>query len=93
MNDVSKKAGEYLDSAVNLLSELISYKSVMGEPEDNAPYGRECADVLEFAYDTLEKDGFHVRNFGNHAVTASFVTLMLCPLRGRLGLPIRSRLR
>lgn len=72
LNDISKKAGEYLDSAVELLSGLISYKSVMGKAEKDAPYGRECADVLAFAQDVLEKDGFYVKNFDNHAITAAF---------------------
>lgn len=72
MHNISRKAEEYLDSAVELLSKLISYPSIMGTAEENAPYGRECARVLDFAYDTLKNDGFVVKNFGHHAVTASF---------------------
>lgn len=72
MNSISKKAPEYTDSAVKLLSELISFKSVMGEPRENMPYGKECADCLAFAAKTLSADGFRVRNFDNHAITADF---------------------
>ncbi|MCI7768056.1 MAG: Sapep family Mn(2+)-dependent dipeptidase [Oscillospiraceae bacterium] len=72
INEISKKAHEYTDSAVKLLSELISYKSVMGETEENMPYGRACAECLEFAAKTLYQDGFRVRNFENHAITADF---------------------
>ncbi|MGN1101685.1 MAG: M20/M25/M40 family metallo-hydrolase, partial [Huintestinicola sp.] len=72
MNSISKKAPEYTDSAVKLLSELISFKSVMGEPQENMPYGKECADCLAFVAKTLSEDGFKVRNFDNHAITADF---------------------
>ena len=72
INEISEKAHEYTDSAVKLLSELISFKSVMGEPQENMPYGKECADCLAFAIKTLSDDGFRVRNFDNHAITADF---------------------
>lgn len=72
MNSISKKASEYTDSAVKLLTELISFKSVMGEPYENMPYGKECADCLAFAAKTLSEDGFKVRIFDNHAITADF---------------------
>lgn len=72
INELSKKAPEYTDSAVKLLSELISFKSVMGEPRENMPYGKECAECLAFAAKTLSDDGFKVRNFDNHAITADF---------------------
>ena len=72
INELSKKAPEYTDSAVKLLSELISFKSVMGEPYENMPYGKECAECLAFAAKTLSDDGFKVRNFDNHAITADF---------------------
>lgn len=72
ISEISKKADEYMDSAVKLLSGLISYKSVMGEPAEGMPYGKDCADCLKFAEDTLKADGFTVRNFDNHAITADF---------------------
>jgi len=72
MNDISKKASEYTDSAVKLLSELISFKSVMGKPEAGMPYGKDCADCLKYAAEVLSADGFKVRNFDNHAITADF---------------------
>ena len=67
----TKKADEYLDSAVMLLSQLISFPSVLGEAEEGAPYGRNCAEVLKFAEETLE-DEFTVKNFDNHVITVSF---------------------
>ena len=72
INEISKKAHEYTDSAVKLLLELISFKSVMGEPQENMPYGEPCAECLAFAAKTLSEDGFKVRNFDNHAITADF---------------------
>lgn len=72
INDISKKAPEYTGSAVKLLSELISFKSVMGAPEEGMPYGKDCAECLDFAAKVLSADGFKVRNFDNHAITADF---------------------
>ncbi len=66
-----KKAEEYLDSAVMLLSELISFPSIQSEAEDSAPFGRDCANVLRFAAETLE-DEFVVKNHENYVITASF---------------------
>lgn len=72
MINISKKAEEYTESAVKLLCELIGHKSVAAAPEKDMPYGRDCAEMLAFAADVLEKDGFTVRNFDNHAITADF---------------------
>ena len=69
---IKEKAEEYLDSAVMLLSELISCRSVMGEAKEGAPFGEECAETLRLAEDILSDDGFVVRNFDNYAVTAAF---------------------
>lgn len=72
INSISDKAHEYLDSCVELLKEFISYPSVKGEPEEGKPYGKACGDMMEYAAKVLEGDGFYVRNFENHAITAAF---------------------
>ncbi|MBP1546739.1 MAG: Sapep family Mn(2+)-dependent dipeptidase [Oscillospiraceae bacterium] len=72
INDISKKAPLYIDSAVSLLKELISYKSVASEPAEGMPYGKGCAECLGYAARVLSEDGFRVRNFENHAITADF---------------------
>ena len=72
INEISKKAGKYLDYAVELLKELIAHKSVAAEAQKGMPYGRDCADCLAFAEDFLKKEGYIVRNFDNHAITADF---------------------
>ncbi|MCM1578751.1 MAG: Sapep family Mn(2+)-dependent dipeptidase [Ruminococcus sp.] len=67
------KADEYLNEGIDLLKKLISFKSVAVDADgENAPYGRECARTLEFAAEYLKNTGFTVKNFGGHAVTASF---------------------
>lgn len=68
---VEELADEYLDSAVILLSELISVPSVMGEASEGKPYGEACAAVLEFAEQELSQE-FKVRNYDNHVITAQF---------------------
>ena len=65
INEISKKAGKYLDYAVELLKELIAHKSVAAEAQKGMPYGRDCADCLAFAEDFLKKEGYIVRNFDN----------------------------
>ncbi len=72
INDISKKAHEYMPYAVELLCALISHKSAAGEPLEGMPYGKDCAQCLAFAHDFLEKEGYTVRNFANHAITADF---------------------
>ncbi|MBQ5310557.1 MAG: Sapep family Mn(2+)-dependent dipeptidase, partial [Oscillospiraceae bacterium] len=69
---IKEKTEEYFDSAVILLTELISYASVRGEKTDGCPFGRECAEVMAFAEDVLTADGFEVKNFDNYVVTAAF---------------------
>lgn len=43
---------------VETLKELIRIPSVRGEAEENAPFGKECARVLEFAQKLYESNGF-----------------------------------
>lgn len=73
MSKISLKAEEYLDEGIELLKKLISFKSVAGKPgKENEPYGPECARTLAFTADYLKKEGFTVKNFEGHAITASF---------------------
>ena len=43
---------------VDILKDLIRIPSVSGEAEENAPFGKECARVLEFTQALYEKHGF-----------------------------------
>ena len=71
ISNIARKADSYLAVGIELLKKLISYKSVMGDPCEGAPYGKACADVLNFAEHTLQEEGFITRNVENHAVTAA----------------------
>lgn len=72
INSISKKAHEYVPAAKELLCSLISHKSVAAEPLEGMPYGKDCAECLAFAQKYLENEGYTVRNFENHAITADF---------------------
>lgn len=46
------------EEIVETLKELIKIPSVAGAPEENAPFGRECAKVLEFTQQLYGNNGF-----------------------------------
>ena len=43
---------------VDTLNELIKIPSVRGNAEENAPFGKECARVLDFTKTLYERNGF-----------------------------------
>ena len=49
---------QHKDEIVNILKELIRIPSVRSEAEENAPFGAECARVLEFTKNLYEDNGF-----------------------------------
>ena len=53
-NYIQQHKGEIVDT----LKELIRIPPVRGEAEDNAPFGKECARVLEFTQRLYESNGF-----------------------------------
>jgi len=70
--DVKAETERYYESAVELLKTLVSYESVLSEPQENMPYGKNCAQCLGAARAYLEKEGFLTAEFDNHAITAAF---------------------
>ena len=48
---------------VDTLKNLIAISSVRGEAEETAPFGRECARVLEFTQKLYDENGFDMGNF------------------------------
>ncbi len=72
MIDVKAETERYYESAVELLKTLVSYESVLSEPQENMPYGKNCAQCLGAARAYLEKEGFLTAEFDNHAITAAF---------------------
>ncbi|MGN0642243.1 MAG: Sapep family Mn(2+)-dependent dipeptidase [Huintestinicola sp.] len=65
-------AKEYYNDTVDILTKLVAVPSVLGEAKAGMPYGESCAKALHTAEDILEDLGFKVKNFGNHAITASY---------------------
>lgn len=63
------KINEYKQEAIELLKNLISYKSVLDEynPNSEAPFGLENKKVLEFLLKKASEDGFIVKNTDNYA--------------------------
>lgn len=54
---------KYKNDEINLLKELIKYKSVSEETnEENAPFGEECKKVLEYVLKVAEGMGFKTKN-------------------------------
>ena len=45
------------DEMINILKELVKIPSVRSAPEEGAPFGRACADVLEYVKSCWQKNG------------------------------------
>lgn len=71
-----KQIHEYIIShsheLTDFLSELIAVKSVESAPEENTPFGKGCADVLELFLSEGRKNGFITKNFENFAGHTDF---------------------
>ncbi len=46
------------DEIINTLKELVKIPSVRSAPKENAPFGKECAKILEYTKTLYEKNGF-----------------------------------
>ncbi len=51
---------------VEALKKLIAIPSVKSEKLDNMPFGRECANALEYTLSLCEKLGMHTKNLDNY---------------------------
>ena len=56
---------------IDILKKLIQIPSVRGEPSDHAPYGTECARVLEFTRELYERNGFETEYVPNQGYLLS----------------------
>lgn len=56
---------KYKKEMITNLSKLVSYRSVLGEESENAPYGIECAKCLQEALKIAESYGFKTKNLDN----------------------------
>lgn len=74
MNDYKKLINDYIEEhtedMISFLKELISYRSVQGEAEENAPFGKENKEVLDRFIAECEKFGFKTENFQGYAAHA-----------------------
>ncbi|MGN0665532.1 MAG: Sapep family Mn(2+)-dependent dipeptidase [Huintestinicola sp.] len=71
---ITEAAKAHFEETVQLIDTLVSIPSVLGKAEEGMPYGRECRRAIDTAGDILRRDGFVVKEFEGHAVTASFDT-------------------
>lgn len=64
---MNRKFGEIIDShaeeMIASLKSLLRIPSVAGEPEENAPYGRDVADALDYMLGKADELGFKTVNF------------------------------
>lgn len=63
--EIKERIKEYKEEIIINLSKLVSYRSVLGEEAENAPYGIECAKCLQEALKIAENYGFKIKNLDN----------------------------
>lgn len=61
------------EEMISDLRTLVEIPSVMGEAEENAPFGRYPAKALAAALEICAREGFYVRNIGNYIGTAELL--------------------
>lgn len=69
MDKFEKILKDYKEYAIEVLSKLISFESVLDEynPYSDAPFGLENKKALEYLLDQARKDGFLTKNVNNYA--------------------------
>ena len=66
---INKYIDDHASEMIDCLSSLVSIPSVKAEPEENMPYGKENARVLERMLDMAKNYGFTVTNHENYVGT------------------------
>lgn len=73
---MNKAIGQYIDEhcaeMINDLRKLAEIPSVMGDPQEGCPFGREPARALGTALELCQRYGLHTRNVDNYVGTADF---------------------
>lgn len=64
--EIDRWTAEHQEEFLKDLEDLVSVPSVSGEREENAPFGKECARVLEKALEKAEQYGFQAENYENY---------------------------
>ncbi len=70
MNEIKDYIYGKKDEITDALSELIKIPSVMGEPTDDAPFGKEPKNALLKMAELCEKSGLSVTNYENAVICA-----------------------
>ncbi len=67
--DFLEYAQKYYDDAINTLTELLKFPSVLDDyqPNSNEPFGKANRECLEYLLALAEKDGFITKNCDNYA--------------------------
>ena len=65
--DIRKRVKEYEQTMLKDLETLVSFNSVEGEPEENAPFGKVPAACLDKALEMAEGYGFKTKNVDHYA--------------------------
>ena len=77
MTSIADRIGQYLrEHEAEIFADLktlVSYPSVKGTPEPDAPYGRACADVLEGAAALYRKNGFEADVFAGRGYALAYL--------------------
>ncbi|MBR3996385.1 MAG: Sapep family Mn(2+)-dependent dipeptidase [Clostridia bacterium] len=72
--EINEKFDRYIDAhkeeMIDVISELVKYPSVKGEPCENAPYGVHCRECLDASVEIMKKYGFDAKtsNGGKYGV-------------------------
>lgn len=72
--DLKETVKLYKNEIINNLSKLVSYRSVLGEARENAPFGEECANCLKEALNIAKKYEFNTKNLDNYCGYAEIGT-------------------
>lgn len=69
---IKKYLENHREEMISFLAELVSVRSVQGEPEGEYPFGKEPAEALRIMLKKCEESGFFVENIDNYMGTADF---------------------
>ena len=65
--EIQERVKSYEEAMLNDLATLVSYNSVQGEPQPDAPFGEVPAACLDKALEIAEGYGFAVKNVDHYA--------------------------
>lgn len=65
--EIKERVASYRDEIVERLGKLVAVNSAMGTTEENAPFGKGPAEVLDRALAMLDADGFKTVNLDHYA--------------------------